>query len=213
MGRWKLAAVCRLMAIVGLGLASSACATIISGTTQDLYVDSEPKGASCKIDRQGAVVGMINPTPGKVNVPRHKDNIVVSCALDGYEQSNEVLASSFSGATFGNLLLGGIVGVVIDASSGANNKYPERIVVVMTAVDLSQRWRARRLLCQPDGAAGGRSERRDQADQHQLLIDRQRTLLDRGQAGPRGPRQGGRGGRAETTCRQGRAGLLTSLSC
>ena len=132
MGRWKLAAVCRLMAIVGLGLASSACATIISGTTQDLYVDSEPKGASCTVDRQGAVVGMINPTPGKVNVPRHKDNIVVSCALDGYEQSNEVLASSFSGATFGNLLLGGIVGVVIDASSGANNKYPERIVVVMT---------------------------------------------------------------------------------
>ena len=82
MGKYKLAAVCRLMAIVCLGLASSACATIISGTTQDLYVDSEPKGASCKIDRQGAVVGTINPTPGKVNVPRHKDNIVVACALD-----------------------------------------------------------------------------------------------------------------------------------
>ena len=43
-----------------------------------------------------------------------------------------MLASSFTGATFGNLLLGGFVGVVIDASSGANNKYPERIVVVMT---------------------------------------------------------------------------------
>lgn len=132
MGSSKLAAVCRLMAIVCLGLASSACATIISGTTQDLYIDSEPKGASCKIDRQGATVGMVNPTPGKVNVPRHKDNIVVACSLDGYEQSNEVLASSFTGATFGNLLLGGFVGVVIDASSGANNKYPERIVVVMT---------------------------------------------------------------------------------
>src|SRR5262245_43478007 len=97
----------RLAMLCALALASSACATIISGTTQDLYVDSEPKGAACKIDRQGATVGMVNPTPGKVNVPRHKDNIVVSCALDGYEQSNEVIASSFSGATFGNLLLGG----------------------------------------------------------------------------------------------------------
>lgn len=132
MVRRKLAAIGRLMAIVGLALASSACATIISGTTQDLYVDTDPKGASCKIDRQGATVGMVNPTPGKATVPRHKDNIIVSCALDGYQQSNEVLASSFSGATFGNLLLGGIVGVVIDASSGANNQYPERIVVVMT---------------------------------------------------------------------------------
>src|ERR1044072_7720793 len=131
MGKWKLAAVCRLMAIVCLGLASTACATIISGTTQDLYVDSEPKGASCKIDRQGAVVGMVNTTPGKANVPRHKDNIVVSCALDGYKQSNEVLASSFSGATLGNLLLGGVVGVIIDASSRANNNYPEPLVLVM----------------------------------------------------------------------------------
>jgi hypothetical protein len=127
-----LAAFGRLVMLCGLALTGSACATIISGTTQDLYVDSEPKGAACKVDRQGATVGMINPTPGKATVPRHKDNIVVSCALDGYDQSNEVIASSFSGATFGNLLLGGFVGVVIDASSGANNKYPERIVVIMT---------------------------------------------------------------------------------
>jgi len=127
-----LAAFGRLVLLCALALGSSACASIINGTTQDLYVDSQPQGASCKIDRQGAVVGTINSTPGKVNVPRHKDNIVVSCALDGYDQSNEVLASSFSGATFGNLLLGGFVGVVIDASSGANNKYPERVNVVMT---------------------------------------------------------------------------------
>ncbi|HEV7543234.1 MAG TPA: hypothetical protein VGO42_01715, partial [Reyranella sp.] len=56
----------------------------------------------------------------------------VSCALDGYETSNEILASNFSGVTFGNLLLGGFVGVVIDASSGANNKYPEKITVILT---------------------------------------------------------------------------------
>src|SRR5438093_13131879 len=96
-----LAAFGRLVLLCALALGSSACATIISGTTQDLYIDSQPQGASCKIDRQGAVVGTVNPTPGKANVPRHKDNIVVACALDGYEQSNEVLASSFSGATFG----------------------------------------------------------------------------------------------------------------
>ncbi|MBX9947177.1 MAG: hypothetical protein K2Y40_24100 [Reyranella sp.] len=65
-------------------------------------------------------------------MPRHKDNIVVSCTRDGYETSNEVLIASFTGATFGNLLVGGFVGVVIDASSGANNKYPEQVVIVMT---------------------------------------------------------------------------------
>ena len=32
----------------------------------------------------------------------------------------------------GNLLLGGLVGIAIDASSGANNRYPDRVLVVMT---------------------------------------------------------------------------------
>ena len=132
MGERKLAATGRRSAIVALALASTACATIVNGTSQDLYVETQPEAAACKIDRQGATVGMVNPTPGKTSIPRHKDNIVVSCTRDGYETSNEVLAANFSGATFGNLLLGGFVGVVIDASSGANNKYPEKITVILT---------------------------------------------------------------------------------
>ena len=132
MGERKLAATGRRSAIVALALASTACATIVNGTSQDLYVETQPEAAACKIDRQGATVGMVNPTPSKTSIPRHKDNIVVSCTRDGYETSNEVLAANFSGATFGNLLLGGFVGVVIDASSGANNKYPEKITVILT---------------------------------------------------------------------------------
>ena len=118
----------RLMMFCGLALASPACATIIHGTTQVLAVESEPTGASCTIDRQGAAVGAVNPTPGKVTVPRHKESIVVSCALDGYAPSNEVLASSFTGLTIANLILpGGMVGMIIDAETGANNKYPGQI--------------------------------------------------------------------------------------
>jgi hypothetical protein len=82
--------------------------------------------------RQGAGVGYVKPTPGKVSVSRSKEDVVLSCTLDGYEQSNEVLAASFTGATVGNLLLGGLVGVAIDAASGANNKYPERVMVILT---------------------------------------------------------------------------------
>lgn len=32
----------------------------------------------------------------------------------------------------GNILLGGLVGAAIDAASGANNKYPERVMVILT---------------------------------------------------------------------------------
>lgn len=128
----KLAAIGRLVVAVGLLSMTAACATVVGGTTQDVLVESEPSGADCKVDRLGANIGVVRPTPGRVNVSRSKDNVIVSCSLDGYEQSNEVLASSFTGATVGNLLLGGLVGVVVDAASGANNKYPDRVMVVLT---------------------------------------------------------------------------------
>lgn len=128
----KLAAIGRLMAVVALGLAASACATVVGGTTQDVLVESQPSGAECKIDRLGANIGVVKPTPGRVNIARSKDNVIVSCTQEGYEQSNEVLISSFTGATVGNLLLGGLVGVVVDAASGANNKYPDRVLIVLT---------------------------------------------------------------------------------
>ena len=128
----KLAAFVRLMMLVGLAMTSGACATMIAGTTQDIYVQTDPMGADCKIDRQGASVGVVRPTPGRVNVSRSKETMIISCTLDGYQQADEVVAASFSGATVGNILLGGLVGIAIDAASGANNKYPDRVIMVMT---------------------------------------------------------------------------------
>ncbi|ODT98937.1 MAG: hypothetical protein ABS83_03360 [Rhodospirillales bacterium SCN 65-16] len=122
----------RLVAVMALGFVASACATVVGGTTQDVLVESQPPGAECKVDRLGANIGVVKPTPGRVNIARSKDNVIVSCTQEGYEQSNEVLVSSFTGATVGNLLLGGLVGVVVDAASGANNKYPDRVLIVLT---------------------------------------------------------------------------------
>ena len=128
----RVTAQSRLTILVGLALACSACATVVGGTTQDVYIESEPSGATCKVDRLGANVAVVNPTPGRVNVSRSKETMIVSCTRDGYEQSNEVLVASFTGATVGNIIAGGVVGIIVDAASGANNKYPDRVLVVMT---------------------------------------------------------------------------------
>jgi hypothetical protein len=128
----KLAAFGRLMMLVGLSMTSGACATIIGGTSQDVYVQTDPTGADCKVDRQGASVGVVRPTPGRINVARSKETMIISCTLDGYQQADEVVASSFSGATVGNILMGGLIGIAVDAASGANNKYPDRVIIVMT---------------------------------------------------------------------------------
>jgi hypothetical protein len=128
----RVTAQSRLAMLVGLALACSGCATVVGGTTQDIFIASEPAGAACKVDRLGANVAVVNPTPGRVNVSRSKETMIVSCTRDGYEQSNEVLVASFTGATVGNIIAGGVVGIIVDAASGANNKYPDRVMVVMT---------------------------------------------------------------------------------
>jgi hypothetical protein len=102
----KLRAVARLAAMLALPLAAGACATVLGGTTQDLFIETDPAGAECKGDRLGANVAVVKPTPGRVNVARSKESMVVSCLLDGHDQANEVLSSKFTGATFGNILVG-----------------------------------------------------------------------------------------------------------
>ncbi len=99
----KLAAAGRLAAVVALGFVASACAS--SGRwhhSQDVSIESPP-GAECKVDRLGTTIGFVKATPGRVNVARSKDDVSRSCTREGYEQSNEVLVSSFTGATVGNL--------------------------------------------------------------------------------------------------------------
>jgi hypothetical protein len=128
--KWMAAA--RLATVLGLAMALSACATVLGGTTQEVFIETDPPGAECKLDRLGASVAWVKPTPGRANVSRSKETMVVTCVLNGYEQANDTLSSSFTGATFGNILVGGLVGIAVDAASGANNKYPERITVIMT---------------------------------------------------------------------------------
>ena len=120
-----------VLAVSVLALTTGACATVVEGTSQDIAVNTVPDGATCEFERVGAVIGLIDATPGTVHVSKSKDSIVVSCTKDGHLSASEVVSSSFGGTTLGNILLGGVVGVVIDASSGANNKYPDSISLAL----------------------------------------------------------------------------------
>lgn len=110
-------------------VALSACSTIVEGTTQNVTVMTDPAGASCSLKNGNGVVAIVNPTPGSVQLGKSREDIAVLCDKEGYQSTAGTLASSFEGMTFGNIIFGGIVGVAIDASSGAMNKYPANVVV------------------------------------------------------------------------------------
>lgn len=114
-----------------LGLLSGACSTIVEGTDQSVTVITEPAGAECTLERNGVAIAVINPTPGTVQVDKSSDNIGILCTREEHQDSAGALSSTFESMTFGNILFGGIIGVAIDASSGAMNQYPDSVTIVM----------------------------------------------------------------------------------
>ena len=119
-----------LLACLSLSLVSG-CATIVKGTTQSVTVSTDPAGANCALSRDGAQIAVVNPTPGTVTVEKARGTIALACKKLGYQDSAGVLASTFQAMTFGNILFGGIIGVAVDAGSGAMNEYPPMVTITM----------------------------------------------------------------------------------
>ena len=93
-------------------LLASACATIIHGSKQDVSFLSTPSNARVVVD--GVARGN---TPIVVSLSR-KDAHVVHLELEGYQPYETTLTHKVSGWVWGNLVFGGLIGLVVDASSG-----------------------------------------------------------------------------------------------
>ena len=126
----------RVLAVVahgGLGLLG-ACSSIVSGTTQQIMVNTNPAGADCALFRQGNRIATIQNTPGSALVDKTKHDITILCVKPGFEQASFFNKSGVEGATLGNIILGGGIGWAIDSASGADNKYQSPVNVTMVPV-------------------------------------------------------------------------------
>ena len=96
----------------------SGCASIVSGTSQEIKVVTNPPGANCQFVREGAVIASVNNTPGGVTIKKTKHDITLKCNKEGYQEATYLNHSGADGATFGNIILGGGIGWAIDSASG-----------------------------------------------------------------------------------------------
>lgn len=112
-------------------LFSSGCSTILSGRTQTLTVTTTPPGAKCEFLREGRIIGSVSPTPGALTVERTKHDLTLQCGMNGYQSTTQVVESGTEGATFGNILAGGVIGWGVDSATGADNKYVENVAVTL----------------------------------------------------------------------------------
>lgn len=120
------------MAALGVAAISlSACASVTKGTSQSVSINTAPiQGANCTLQAPSGTWTVVSP--GAVTVPRTKHDINVKCEKTGYQAGMGTLKSGTQLMTAGNLILGGVIGLAVDASTGAMNDYPEQITVVLT---------------------------------------------------------------------------------
>ena len=116
--------------VVGLTFQNLGCATVIKGTTQSIGITSEPSGAWVRVD--GEDEGM---TPVVVNMKRSKDHTVVM-GKDGYKNHEATILRRPGGWIWGNIFIGGLIGLVVDLITSANNNLvPEKVHADLQADD------------------------------------------------------------------------------
>jgi hypothetical protein len=103
-----------LIAGITITLLLSSCASIVSGSKQNINFNSTPSGATVWVDDVNLGV-----TPVIAQLERIKINQKVKIELQGYKPYELILNRKTNGWIWGNILFGGIIGIIIDASSGA----------------------------------------------------------------------------------------------
>ncbi len=124
----------KLIVALAASFSLSACATIIKGSDQEIAFNTgSVEGATCKVTGGSEfAVNSTVVTPGVLTLPRSKKALDVACSKPGMGSGSKSVTGSVEPWTFGNIVLGGVVGVGVDAYQGAIYKYPGTISVDMS---------------------------------------------------------------------------------
>ncbi len=116
----------RLLALVMVCCMLASCGSIVNGTKQSVYVNSDPAGAAVMVD--GLQRG---ETPCELQLERDKA-YELTLEKKGYKPASAYVRREPSGWVCGNLLFGGIIGILVDGVSGGMWKLePEHVSVSM----------------------------------------------------------------------------------
>ena len=114
-------------------LIASGCASVVSDLNQSLTLQTvcggKPVvGASCTLKNSKGEWRVT--TPGSVSVHKAYGMLSVSCDKEGLLKTlPEDFDSSANGGAWGNIILGGGIGYIVDASNGAGFDYPQLLTI------------------------------------------------------------------------------------
>ncbi len=127
-----------LSAASALALCASlgACATVVRGTQTDFKVSSTPPGASVSTSTGFSC----SPTPCTIRKMIRKEAFEATVTLAGYRPKTVHIQSLVEGGgaagAVGNVLVGGFIGVAVDATDGAlDDLVPNPLNVTLDPID------------------------------------------------------------------------------
>jgi len=122
---------------IALFLLLQGCASITESTSQSVSVQTYQKGvqvtgASCTLQNNKGTWTVTSP--GSVVVHKSFGDISANCTKTGYDSGGASYKSSSNLGVWGNVLIGGGIGAIVDGSNGAGYNYPDLFKIEMGMV-------------------------------------------------------------------------------
>jgi hypothetical protein len=117
----------KLIIVITTVLWMSGCASIISGTKQQIVFNSEPSEATVYLKKKNKPEIAIGKTPLSTEINRKTRNVIFR--KEGYYDNNYKIDGNINLWYFGNLILGGIPGMTVDLLTGAYIKLEPSVSV------------------------------------------------------------------------------------
>lgn len=120
-------------------LALSGCATIFEGSSQPVTIKSVPDGASISVTNRAGEKIHVGQTPVTLTLKRgagyfKSETYEVAIKKEGFEPKNLTITSSVNGWYIGNLLFGGLIGMLaVDPVTGAMYSFPDAVSATLDA--------------------------------------------------------------------------------
>ena len=117
----------KILAVTIAALGVTGCATVMNGPNIKYETNTTPKGATVVFSNGGTCT-----TPCKISM-RRKEDSRADITLAGYDPTYVLIQSKLGGASFGNIILGGGVGAIVDGANGASNRLSPNPMIVQLA--------------------------------------------------------------------------------
>ena len=124
-----------ILAALAATLAVAGCASVVRGTTDKVSINSDPPDATIRTS-----LGHSYPTsPCTVEVSR-KESFTAFAEKDGYKPGSIYIDTKIGGkgaaGLAGNILVGGVIGVGVDAMTGATlDHFPNPALITLVPAD------------------------------------------------------------------------------